>query len=69
MYKNIILNGKVKINLACIYRLQEISESQFLLDLEDFLSVHSLKSDSLILTGDFNLWYEDTNSKYVKKIS
>ena len=69
MYKNIILNGKVKINLACIYRLQEISESQFLLDLEDFLSVHSLKSDSLILTGDFNLWYEDTNSKYVKKLA
>ena len=69
MYKSIILNGKVKICLACIYRLQEISESQFITDLEDFLSIYSFKSDTLILTGDFNLHYEDSNSKYVKALA
>lgn len=69
MYKNVILNGKVKINLACLYRLQEISDSQFITDLEDFLSIHSCKSDTLILAGDFNFHYEDTDSKYVKELA
>ena len=69
MYKNVILNGKVKINLACIYRLQEIPESQFILDLEDFLAIHSCKSDTLILAGDFNIHYEDTELKYVKALA
>ena len=69
MYKNVILNGKVKINLACIYRLQEILEPQFLTDLEHFLSIHSCKSDTLILTGDFNIHFEDTDSKYVKELA
>lgn len=69
MYKNVILNGKVKINLACLYRLQEIPDSQFITELEDFLSIHSCKADTLILTGDFNFHYEDTNSKYVKDLA
>ena len=54
MYKNVILNGKVKINLACLYRLQEIPDYKFISDLEDFISIHSCKSDTLILTGGFN---------------
>ena len=69
MYKNVILNGKVKINLVCIYRLQEIPDYQFISDLEDFLSIHSCKSDTLILTGDYNFHYEDINSKYVKQLA
>lgn len=69
MYKNVILNGKVNINLACLYRLQEIPDAKFITDLEDFLSIHSYKSDTLLLTGDFNLHYEVTDSKYVKELA
>ena len=69
MYKNVILNGKVNINLACLYRLQEIPEAKFISDLEDFLSIHSYKSDTLVLTGDFNLHYQVTDHKYVKELA
>ena len=68
-YKNIFLYGNVKMNLVCLYRLQEIPESQFIRDLEDFLSIQSTKSDTLILTGDFNYHYEKTDVKCVKELA
>lgn len=67
-YKNILLCGKIKINLICIYRHQEIPVSQFFEDLEDFLFFQTSVSDTLILTGDFNFHYENSDSKNVEML-
>ena len=64
-YKNIWLDGKVKINLLCIYRLQEISTKQFIADLDILLSEQINCADTLILTGDFNYHYEKTEKSDV----
>lgn len=68
-YKNIWLGGTVKINFICIYRLQEISVSQFMDDLENLLSIQSSQADTVILTGDFNFHYEKSDSKNVETLS
>jgi endonuclease/exonuclease/phosphatase (EEP) superfamily protein YafD len=58
----------VKINLFCIYRLQEIPVSQFLYDLDDLLSTQSCNYDTVILTGDFNFHFENSDSKNVEAL-
>ena len=68
-YKNILLDGTMKINLICIYRLQEVPVSKFMDEIEKLLSTQILKSDTLILTGDFNFHYEISESNYVKALS
>ena len=68
-YTNVIIPGNVKINVIGIYRLQETSVTQFIEDLNELLSFHSSKSDALILVGDFNLHFENSESKDVKCLS
>ena len=68
-YKNVLLLGSVKINLICIYRLQEIPISQFLQDLDNLLYTQSCNSDTIILTGDFNIHYEKSDSKNTEALA
>ena len=67
-YTNIVLDGNVKINLICLYRLQETSITQFMDDLNELLSYHSSKSDTIILVGDFNFHFESSESNDVKSL-
>ena len=48
-FTNIVLCGSVKINLICLYRLQETFISTFLIELNDFLSHYISKYDTIIL--------------------
>ena len=59
-YQCMVFNLKPKLLIISIYRLQEISFTQFLIDLEDLLSNHFSNSHSFILLGDFNTWFEKT---------
>lgn len=68
-YKNVILDGRVKTNLICIYRLQEVPVSLFLEELDNLLSVLTCKSDTLILSGDFNFHYEKSDSTNVEALA
>ena len=68
-YKNVMLLGSVRINLICIYRLQETPISQFLHDLDNLLYTQSCSSDTVILTGDFNFHYEKSDSKNVEALA
>jgi hypothetical protein len=68
-FKNIIIVGNVNINCICIYRLQEVPVSQFMDDLNDLLSFYCCLSETVILTGDFNFWYEISDSKYVRELA
>ena len=61
-YKNILLEGTVQINLIYIYRHWEFPISQFLDELDVFLSYQMTKGDTVVLTGDFNFHYEKSNS-------
>ena len=63
-YQNIIFHGKFSINLMCIYRLQETSYSLFLQELNEMLSEQDPRH-SLVLTGDFNIHFEKSNSQHV----
>ena len=68
-YKNILLCGKVTINLICIYRHQEISVSQFFEDLDNLLNTQSSIADTFLLTGDYNFHYEKSDSKNVEALA
>lgn len=68
-YKNIWLDGTLKINLVCIYRFQEVSVSLFMDELDNLLSIQSCKADTLILTGDFNFHFEKSDSRNVVALS
>ena len=68
-YKNIVINGVVKLNLICLYRLQEVPISQFMADLEDLLSTQISKSDTVVLTGDFNFHFEKAELKNVEELT
>ena len=46
-----------KILILNIYRLQEQPYAQFLLDLDDLINDHFNFSHSLVLIGDFNVWF------------
>ena len=63
-YQNIIFHGKFSINLMCIYRLQETSYSLFLQEFSEMLSDQDPRH-SLVLTGDFNVHFEKSNSQHV----
>ena len=68
-YKNVLLEGNVRINLICIYRFQEISTSQFLQDINDLLYIQSSIGDTIVVCGDFNFHYEKSDSKNVEDLS
>ena len=63
-YQNVIFNGNFKMNLVCLYRLQETSLPLFFQELNDFLS-NLNQCHPLVLTGDFNIHYEKSNSQNV----
>jgi hypothetical protein len=67
-YQNIIFNGKYKINLMCLYRLQETSYSQFLEELDSLLSDQDPRYP-LVLTGDFNVHFQKSNLQNVKDLA
>ena len=67
-YQKILFNSKIKINLICIYRLQETPFNLFLQELNDLLSVQDI-CHPLVLTGDFNVWYEKQNLANVRDLA
>ena len=64
-YSNILLDGNIKTNLICIYRLQETSDSLFMKELDDLLSFCNTNSDSIVVNGDFNFHFEQADNKNV----
>ena len=68
-YTNIILEGTVKINLICLYRLQETPVPLFMTELDDLLSHLIPKSDTVVLVGDFNFHFENSELRHVKDLA
>ena len=68
-YTNVEIGGTVKINVICIYRLQETSSSEFMSDLDHLLSQYISKSDTIVLTGDFNFHFEKSELNDVIALS
>ena len=66
-YQNLLFHGMFNINLMCIYRLQETSYNLFLVELNELLSQQDLRHP-LLLTGDFNVQFEKSNSKQVRDL-
>jgi hypothetical protein len=66
-YQNIIFQGKFKMNLMCIYRLQETSFGLFLQEFHDLLSDQDLQHP-LVVTGGFNVHFENSDSQSVKDL-
>ena len=64
-YVNIWICGKIKINLICIYRHQEESYQSFLSDLDSLLSAQKILNHSIMLAGDFNFHYENSDTNEV----
>ena len=69
MYTNVEIGGTVKINVICIYRLQETSSSEFMSELDHLLSIYIYKSDTIVLTGDFNFHFEKSELNDVIALS
>ena len=68
-YTNIVLEGTVKMNLFCLYRHQKTPASQFMDDLNELLSHHISKSDTIMLAGDFNFHFDIPELKDVKDLT
>ena len=66
-FENIVFNGKFKMNIICIYRLQETSFKLFLEELETLIS-ERISHHPLLLTGDFNVHFEKTEESDVKRL-
>ena len=66
-FQNIVFNGKFKMNIICIYRLQETSFKLFLEELEKLIS-EQISHRPLLLTGDFNVHFEKTEESDVKRL-
>lgn len=68
-YQNIIFNGKFKLNLICLYRFQEVNPFElFLQELNTLLSFQDPRFP-ILLTGDFNVHYQLSDSKKVKDLA
>ena len=65
-YQNLFFHGNFKINLICLYRLQETSFSLFIDELNSLLSDLD-SSHPIILSGDFNVHFEKKECANVKK--
>ena len=57
-YQCVVFNFEPKLIIISIYRLQEVSFKQFLIDLDDIVNDHFSNSHSLIIVGDFNVHFE-----------
>lgn len=66
-YQSLLFHGKFKITLICLYRLQETSFSLFIQELHSLLTDVD-PSHSLVLTGDFNVHFENNESGEVRKL-
>ena len=57
-YNCVVFNFEPKLIILSIYRLQEVSFTNFLADLDEIINDHFSNSHSLIIVGDFNVHYE-----------
>ena len=62
-YQCVIFNFKTKLLVISIYRLQEVPFKQFLEDLDDLINDHFNNTHSLILLGDFNVHFDNAESR------
>lgn len=67
-YQSMLFHGDVKMNLVCIYRLQETSPNIFITELGNLLS-NADPCQPLVLTGDFNIHYEKSNTQIVQQLA
>ena len=70
-YCSVFLNpdGTRKILILCVYRLQEVSCDIFCEEMVLILERSIMKSDSLIVLGDFNVWADVENNTKTIKVS
>ena len=59
-YQCVVFNFEPKMTILSIYRLQEVSFTQFLSDIDEIINDHFNNSHSLVIVGDFNLHFEKT---------
>ena len=62
-YQCVVFNFKTKVIIISLYRLQEVSFAEFLIDLENLINEHFSLSHSILLVGDFNVHFEKTESR------
>lgn len=62
-YQCVVFNFDPKLIILSIYRLQEISFTQFLTDLDEIINDHFSNSHSFIIVGDFNVHFEKSESR------
>ena len=67
-YQTLNFLGEFKINLICLYRLQETSTEVFMQELNSLLSEQDPRHP-LLLTGDFNFHFEKSDLNSVKELS
>lgn len=58
------VNGK-KITLIVIYRPPNLSMYNFIYELKTYLDTIDMVSSNVIICGDFNVWMDDLNARYV----
>ena len=63
------LSQKMKVLLVCIYRKQEINCSIFCKEFEEFMEKVFNQGESIILTGDFNIWAENKSNSKTKEFT
>ena len=61
-FVTLVTGDKTTIMLLCLYRKQEVSCSIFCDDLEELMDKIFDQCDSIIVTGDFNVWAEVHNN-------
>ena len=64
----LVSGNKLKIMLVCIYRKQEVACTTFCDEFEKFMDTIFDLSDSMILTGDFNVWADDKDHADTKRL-
>ena len=66
-FQNVVFQGKFKMNILCIYRLQETPFKLFIEELNNLIS-QQIAHRPLLLTGDFNVHFEKTDLSDVKSL-
>ena len=64
-YQSQLFHGSIKLNFICLYRLQETPFNLFIQEFKSLLSELDL-SHPLVLSGDFNVHFEISESSKVK---
>ena len=61
-FVTLVTGNKSKVMLVCLYRKQEVAFSIFSEDLEELMDRIFDQCDSIIVTGDFNVWADVQNN-------